>query len=87
MSKSARTVAQSWRGSLLESIRLDHKTLTPYAKDVAMIRHSRLLVVGSLMAIPGILCAETHRLTPQQFHNTFSAAHPPVMRVRPGIVS
>ena len=63
---------------------LDRKTLPPYAKDGSMTRHSHLLAVGSLMAIPGILCAETHRLAPQQFHNTFSAAHPPVMRVRPG---
>ena len=49
-----------------------------------MTIHSRLLAVGSLLAIPAVLCAETHRLVPQQFHNTFSAAHPPVLRVKPG---
>ena len=49
-----------------------------------MRRESLLLAVGSLLAIPAILSAETHRLDPKQFHNTFSAAHAPVLRVKPG---
>ena len=38
----------------------------------------------SLLVVPGILVAETHRLIPQRFYNTFSAAHPPVLRIKPG---
>jgi acetamidase/formamidase len=30
------------------------------------------------------LVAETHRFEPTQFHNTFSFAHPPVLRIKPG---
>jgi acetamidase/formamidase len=33
---------------------------------------------------PGLLLAETHRLIPQRFHNTFSAAHSPILRIKPG---
>ena len=28
--------------------------------------------------------AETHRFVPSQFYNTFSAAHPPALRIKPG---
>jgi len=28
--------------------------------------------------------ADTHRLTPVTFHNTYSFAHPPVLRIKPG---
>ncbi|MCX6621993.1 MAG: acetamidase/formamidase family protein, partial [Acidobacteria bacterium] len=28
--------------------------------------------------------AETHRLTPTRFHNTFASAHAPILRARPG---
>src|SRR5579871_2368171 len=41
----------------------------------------KLLVLLTLCA-PGF--AETHRFEPTQFHNTFSAAHAPVLRVKPG---
>ena len=30
------------------------------------------------------LRAETHRFTPTQFYNTWSAAHPPALRIKPG---
>lgn len=30
------------------------------------------------------LVGETHRLIPQRFYNTFSAAHPPALRIKPG---
>jgi acetamidase/formamidase len=32
----------------------------------------------------GVLSGETHRFEPKQFHNTFSFAHNPVLRIRPG---
>src|SRR4051812_27716220 len=31
-----------------------------------------------------VLAAETHKFQPAEFHNTFSSAHKPVLRVRPG---
>jgi amidase len=34
-------------------------------------------------AAPG-LRAETHRFVPEQFYNTFSFAHPPALRIKPG---
>jgi amidase len=37
-----------------------------------------------LLVVPGILAAETHRLIPQRFYNSFSAAHPPALRIKPG---
>ncbi|HUI80217.1 MAG TPA: acetamidase/formamidase family protein [Bryobacteraceae bacterium] len=37
-----------------------------------------------LFAIVTAGFAETHRFDPAQFHNTFSAAHPPVLRIKPG---
>ena len=30
------------------------------------------------------LAADTHRFTPQQFYNTYSFAHPPALRIKPG---
>lgn len=30
------------------------------------------------------LRAETHRFTPERFYNTFSGAHPPALRIKPG---
>lgn len=37
-----------------------------------------------LMAGSAALRAETHRFTPTQFYNTWSAAHPPALRIKPG---
>ena len=37
-----------------------------------------------LLAVPGLSPAETHRFIPQRFYTTFSGAHPPVLRIRPG---
>ena len=37
-----------------------------------------------LLVAPGAVLAETHRLIPQRFYNTFSAAHPPALRIKPG---
>jgi amidase len=43
------------------------------------------LLVPALMAA-GVLavCGETHRITPTRFHNTFSFAHEPILRIKPG---
>jgi amidase len=38
----------------------------------------------SLLVVPAIMVAETHRLIPQRFYNTFSGAHAPVLRIKPG---
>ena len=40
--------------------------------------------VTLLVLSPGILVAETHRFIPQRFYNTFSAAHPPALTIKPG---
>ena len=37
-----------------------------------------------LILIPRPSCAETHRFTPQTFVTTYSFAHPPVLRIKPG---
>lgn len=38
----------------------------------------------SFLIAPGIVLAETHRLIPQRFYNTFSGAHPPALRIKAG---
>ena len=49
------------------------------------MRTSRIFFTFTLLLVaPGILVAETYRLIPQRFYNTFSAAHPPVLRLKPG---
>src|SRR2546425_1269163 len=50
-----------------------------------MIRSSRLFMVLALVAMATrVLVAETHRLIPERFYNTYSAAHPPALRIKPG---
>ena len=41
-------------------------------------------VVAVVVMASRVLVAETHRLIPERFYNTFSAAHPPALRIRPG---
>jgi acetamidase/formamidase len=41
------------------------------------------LVVGLTVASSNIV-AETHRFTPEKFYNTYSFAHPPALRIKPG---
>jgi amidase len=43
-----------------------------------------LAVVAALQVAAGCAWAETHRFTPKVFHNTFSSAHEPVLRIKPG---
>ncbi len=42
------------------------------------------LIAFCLVACSVPLQAETHRFTPTQFYNTWSAAHPPALRIKPG---
>jgi len=52
----------------------------------------RVASVGVLAAVSFALfavagrtgSAETHRFVPQTYYNTYSAAHPPALRIRPG---
>ena len=53
-------------------------------RDEAMRRSRLFFALTWLLVIPGILVAETHRLIPQQFYNSFSGAHPPALRIKPG---
>jgi acetamidase/formamidase len=43
------------------------------------------LAASALLIVSGFaLSAETHRFEPTEFHNTFSFAHKPVLRIKPG---
>jgi amidase len=51
------------------------------------VRHVALVVVAGLLAAAAAGSAgpaETHRFTPQTYYNTYSSAHPPALRIRPG---
>ena len=37
-----------------------------------------------VLLLAGAAAAETHRFAPKEFHNTFSFAHKPVLRIKPG---
>ncbi len=41
-------------------------------------------VVVSLVGVSSRLQAETHRFIPERFYNTYSFAHPPALRIKPG---
>jgi acetamidase/formamidase len=43
-----------------------------------------LLIVPAALLSAASLSGETHRFEPKEFHNTFSFAHKPVLRIRPG---
>ena len=47
----------------------------------------RRLTAFSMLALAAALPAaspETHRFIPERFYNTYSAAHPPALRIKPG---
>jgi len=46
--------------------------------------HVARLAVAAAMLAPCSLAAETHRFVPDRFYNTYSAAHPPALRIKPG---
>jgi amidase len=48
------------------------------------MRVSTLAVVVSLLAASSRIEAETHRFNPVTFYNTYSFAHPPALRIKPG---
>jgi acetamidase/formamidase len=45
---------------------------------------SGLVLLAAALLLPAGSSGETHRFEPKVFHNTFSFAHPPVLRIRPG---
>src|SRR5262245_55435267 len=49
-----------------------------------MKRKTVLLVAAGVTAGCVVVGAETQRFTPTQFYNTWSAAHPPALRIKPG---
>src|SRR3979409_1764127 len=49
-----------------------------------MGRSARFCILACAALAPRVLLAETHRLIPERFYNTYSAAHPPALRVKPG---
>src|SRR6186997_670410 len=49
-----------------------------------IMRVSTLAVAVSLAAASSRIEAETHRFVPQTFYNTYSFAHPPALRIKPG---
>jgi amidase len=49
-----------------------------------MRSHSLVVTLIALMAVAAESRAETHRFVPAVFFNTFSAAHPPVLRLKSG---
>src|SRR5258706_14770843 len=46
------------------------------------VDHYMNLLLLLALAVTGF--AETHRFQPTEFHNTFSGAHAPVLRIKPG---
>ncbi len=48
------------------------------------MKTSTLLIAFCVVAGVAPLRAETHRFTPTKFYNTWSAAHPPALRIKPG---
>jgi len=44
----------------------------------------RAVIAAGLVLAAVRVSAETHRFVPTQFYNTYSAAHPPVLRIKPG---
>jgi amidase len=46
---------------------------------------SRLMLWSiALLSLPGLMLSETHRFTPTMFYSTYSFAHPPALRIKPG---
>ncbi len=48
------------------------------------VTRSALLVALALATSAAVVDADTHRFVPERFFNTFSFAHPPVLRIKPG---
>src|SRR5262245_41979345 len=48
------------------------------------MKMKRIIVLGSILMWGVTAFAETHRFVPVTFYNTFSFAHPPALRIKPG---
>jgi amidase len=48
------------------------------------MKRARVLCTMAVLLASPTLHAETHRFLPQQFYNTYSFAHPPALRIKPG---
>ena len=48
-----------------------------------MMNRLALALLTALLVVPR-LSAETHRFTPTVYYNTYSFAHPPALRIKPG---
>jgi amidase len=40
--------------------------------------------IAAIVSCPTLMVAETHRFTPTMFYSTYSFAHPPALRIKPG---
>ena len=50
-----------------------------------MLRSSRIVMLTLVILVVSVtVMAETHRFEPKVFYNTFSGAHPPALRIKPG---
>src|SRR5437867_11448119 len=53
-----------------------------------MTRTCRIVIASvcltSLFGVPAVMISETHRFTPTTFYTTYSFAHPPALRIKPG---
>ncbi len=49
-----------------------------------MPRRGLALIISAFVSAPSVLSADTHRFVPTVFYNTFSGAHPPALRIKPG---
>jgi amidase len=48
------------------------------------MKMKRIIVLASILISGVTALAETHRFVPVMFYNTFSFAHPPALRIKPG---
>src|SRR5438094_135987 len=50
-----------------------------------MISASHWIVcIAAIAGFPALMVSETHRFTPAAFYSTYSFAHPPALRIKPG---
>ena len=48
------------------------------------MKHWLLPAAAAMLAACGTASGETHRVAPREYHNTFSFAHRPLLKIRPG---
>jgi hypothetical protein len=47
-------------------------------------KRSTMWITAIVVAVPFVMLAETHRFTPTVYYATYSSAHPPSLRIKPG---